>query len=258
MYSAHDIVDGFPGKSTSHGAFGWSSVWLLLRDDRVVLVETGSPAYIPLLSARLARLRLSVNEVTDILLTHAHWDHLSNIMMFPNAQVWIGAEELAWARTLPTDEPFISSLHIDELHRRGDDVNLIVGGVEIMPGISTIATPGHTPGHLAYAVETDSAPLLFAGDSVKNLYELATLQVDSTLDLPASIDSIRRLRAHMQSTGARLVPGHDTLLHLEGDSVRRTAPQRAQISFFAGSEGEEDRSIDDFAQGTAALIPPPA
>lgn len=246
MYQLDPIVSGFPGKSASHGAFGWSSVHLLRGHGRTILVETGPPAYIPLISGALERLALTTDGVTDILLTHSHWDHLSNIMMFPNAQVWISAEELSWARSLPRDAPFMSSLHIAELHGRGSAVSRIGDGDEILPGITVMASPGHTPGHLCYAVDTDNGPVVFAGDAVKNLYELTTSNVDSTLDAQASRATIARIRGHLQTTGALLIPGHDVPLRLEGDTATRLIQQQAQISFFPTSTGgEEDRTISD-------------
>lgn len=245
-YRVTSLVDGFPGKSASHGAFGWSSVHLALGHDRVVLVETGPPAYIPLLSEGLAARGLAPADVTDVLLTHAHWDHLSNIMMFPRARVWIGAEELAWARSLPDDAPFMSRLHIEELHGRGDEVGTVSGGDTILPGVTAVATPGHTPGHLAYVVQARGGPVIFAGDAVKNLYELATGEVDSTLDLDASRESVHQLRARMSSTGALLVPGHDVPLRWDSGTPRRARPQTARIQFFAtGDEDAQDRSISD-------------
>ncbi len=245
-YSVVPIVDGFPGKSASHGAFGWSSVYLLLGHGRVVLVETGPPAYIPLLSAGLARQGLEPVDVTDVLLTHAHWDHVSNIMMFPHARVWMGERELSWARSLPGDAPFMSRLHIDELHDRGDAVGRVTDGDEILPGVTVLATPGHTPGHVGYAVESTPQPVVFAGDAVKNLYEITTFDVDSTLDAQASRASIERLREHMRTTGAILVPGHDVPLTLSADTFARTRQQTADICFFATADGgAQDRSITD-------------
>lgn len=244
-YIAHPIVDGFPAKSPSHGAFGWSSAYLLLGHGRIVLVETGPPGYVPLIRAALAAQGIDVHDVTDVLLTHAHWDHLSNIMMFPGARLWIGAAELEWASRLPADEPFMSPLHTRELLARGEGVGLLDDGDRFLPGIEALATPGHTPGHLAFAVDAIEDPLIFAGDSVKNLHEFVTSDVDSTLDPEASRTSIRRLRRRVEQTGAVLVPGHDVPLRFSSGSVARTRPQRAEIGFFATADGPSDRSIRD-------------
>lgn len=245
MYRIDPVVDGFPGKSATHGAFGWSSVCLLRHEDRTILVETGPPAYIPLLTAALAHHGLTAADVTDVLLTHSHWDHLSNITMFPSARVWLGATEFAWARALPAGTPHQSPLHLDELQRRGSALGLVAGGDVPAAGITVIDTPGHTPGHVAYAVETDPGPVVFAGDAVKNIHELATLEVDMTLDAGASRASIRRLRTHLNTTGGILVPGHDVPLRLDGDQVTRVRRQRAQIGYFAAAGGPDDRSIGD-------------
>ena len=66
MYQMDPFVNGFPGKSASHGAFGWSSVHLLCGHGRTILVETGPPAYIPLLTAALERHGLTTDDVTVV------------------------------------------------------------------------------------------------------------------------------------------------------------------------------------------------
>jgi N-acyl homoserine lactone hydrolase len=246
MYSAHSIVDGFPGKTESHGSFGWSSVHVLRGQGRLILVETGPPSYIPLLSAAFDGIGSSPGDVTDILITHAHWDHLSNIAMFPHARIWMGAGELDWALNLPTDAPFVSHPHLRELRRRGADVRELSDGDQFLPGVTAIATPGHTPGHMAYAAQCASGPTIFAGDAVKNLRELATLTADSTLDESASRTSMHRIREYMAAAGARVVPGHDVPLRLERGAVIRTTPQLARISFFASAdEDSRDQTISD-------------
>ncbi len=106
-YVARPLVEGFPGKSSSHGAFGWSSLWLLDDGVRRVLIDAGQPAYIPLIHAGLERLGLTTDDVTDVLLTHMHWDHVSNFPMFAHATTWVGEKELRWAADQPAGTPFI-------------------------------------------------------------------------------------------------------------------------------------------------------
>lgn len=245
MYSAHTIVDGFPGTSKSHGSFGWSSVWLFRQHTRVVLIDTGPPGYIALLQDKLAELGLGPGDVTDVVLTHAHWDHISNIAMFPSATKWIGESEIEWAAGLPANTPFMSTPHVGEL-LRSKSVVKIKEKQELLPGISSIATPGHTPGHLSYLVEMRDGYAIFAGDAIKNIHELASMQADLTMDARASQNSMKSLRDLMSAHDATLIPGHDVPLRFDGETATRLYRQSAQISFFAGTmEPAEDRSISD-------------
>lgn len=244
VYEAHSIVEGFPGKSSSHGAFGWSSLWLLDDGERRVLVDAGQPAYIPLIHERLARLGLTAADVTDVLLTHMHWDHVANFTMFANATTWVGEKELAWAAEQPAGTKFIPDLHVRELLRRTERVEQMSADTEILPGIHTIGSPGHTPHHLAFFAERTDDRMIFAGDSVKNVYELASGRVDSSLDDASSVSTIDRLRSLLTDTSGVLIPGHDVGLTLVNGQVERMRPQRAAIGYFAdATNGEQDRSI---------------
>jgi N-acyl homoserine lactone hydrolase len=244
MYELHSLVDGFPGKSSSHGAFGWSSLWLLQHQDRRVLIDAGPPAYMPLIHAGLAEHGLDTGDITDVVVTHLHWDHVGNFTMYPNATTWVGEEELAWAATQRAGTAFIPDLHVQELLRRREGVERMRDGQELLPGITAIASPGHTPGHLAFHVETMDRSHIFAGDAVKNVFELNTLDVDSTMDAEASRASVDLLRSLLRDTGGVLVPGHDVALALDGADAVRMTPQSSTIGFFAdGVRGEVDRSI---------------
>lgn len=243
-YSAHPLVEGFPGKSSSHGAFGWSSMWLLDDGERRVLVDAGQPAYIPLIHDGLAKLGLTPDDVTDVLLTHMHWDHVANFTMFANATTWVGEKELAWAAEQPAGTKFIPDLHVQELLRRTDGVERMSAGQEILPGIHAIASPGHTPHHLAFFTERTAESMIFAGDSVKNIHELATLRADSSMDDEQSVKTIDRLRSLLTDTSGVLLPGHDVGLAVVDGDVRRVRPQHAAIGYFADATGgEQDRSI---------------
>ncbi|MCD1569922.1 MBL fold metallo-hydrolase [Agromyces mediolanus] len=242
-YTATPLVEGFPGKSASHGAFGWSSLWLLDDGKRRVLIDAGQPAYIPLIHEGLARLGLTPADVTDVLITHLHWDHVANFTMFANATTWVGEDELAWAAEQPAGTKFIPDLHVQELLRRRQGVERMRAGQEVLPGIHALASPGHTPHHLAFFAERTDDRLVFAGDAVKNLHELTTLRADSSLDDEASTATIDRLRSLLSDTAGLLVPGHDVGLALADGAVHRVRPQRAEIGYFADAEGEQDRSI---------------
>ncbi|MDE2572955.1 MAG: MBL fold metallo-hydrolase, partial [bacterium] len=86
-YRLRLLVQGYPGKAASHGALGWSSIALLEDQEHRVLVDCGSFGVRPLLLERLRACGLEPQHITDVLLTHAHWDHAVNWTLFPLARV---------------------------------------------------------------------------------------------------------------------------------------------------------------------------
>lgn len=259
MYTATCLVHGFPAKSASHGGFGWSSLWLFQDGDRRVLIDAGPPSYVPVIHERLRAIELTADDVSDVVVTHLHWDHVSNFTMYRNATTWVGEVELEWAVRLPAGTPFVPDLHVRELVRRsdrsdrGDRVRRVRPGDGPLPGMTAIASAGHTPGHLAFAIETVRGPVICAGDAVKNLHELHAVDADSTMDAAASRRSIERLRSLLRDTDGLLIPGHDVPLRVDGTGFARVRPQGARIGFFDSADGEADRSIGDAAVGRVEL-----
>jgi N-acyl homoserine lactone hydrolase len=216
-YTADALVQGFPGRATAHGALGWSGITLLRGDGRVVLVDAGGFGVRAPLARALADRGIAPADVTDVLLTHVHYDHAVNALLFPRAALWIAAADLDWARERepgfdPVPELYAAALDRSPRTRR------IEGDGPVLPGIDAIAAPGHTPGCVAYRVASADGTIIFAGDAVKNCAELRSGQVDMTIDREASEASVRRVRELWQATpGALLVPGHDLPLRLAAD-----------------------------------------
>ncbi|MGE3900183.1 MAG: MBL fold metallo-hydrolase, partial [Variibacter sp.] len=100
-YSIDILVQGFPGKTVCHGGLGWSTVALLRGHDRVVLIDAGGFNMRGVIVEQLKERGLTTADVTDVILTHAHYDHSINWIMFPKARVYIGNAELAWAAAQP-------------------------------------------------------------------------------------------------------------------------------------------------------------
>ncbi|GHH72480.1 hypothetical protein GCM10018793_09560 [Streptomyces sulfonofaciens] len=230
-YELDVLVRGFPGTTATHGGLGWCSVSVLRDGTRTVVVDAGHPAYLEILHRELARRGISPSDVTDVLTTHLHWDHIGNFTMFPHATMTVGRAELEWASQQPPGTPLVADLHVRRLLELGDRVRTVEDGAEVVPGIRAVAAPGHTPGHMCYRARVSGGDVLFAGDAVKNRFELATGDVHSSLDFAASRASVERLRSMMrQDPSIVMVPGHDVPLAWVDGEVRATEPLNAELS----------------------------
>lgn len=233
------VVQGYPGKSVCHGALGWSTIALLRGHGNVVLIDVGSFAQRQLLLDRLAAHGLTPGDVTHVLLTHSHWDHSVNWVMFPAAQVLIDSGELEWALQEPWGITPVPELYVRELSTT-PQICRIGPGARILPGISAYSAPGHTPGHLVYLLEGENHDVLFTGDAAKNRAEILSRTADMTYDQELSGRSIESIWAlWKRKPGTILVPGHDVPMVLEDGEPTYLGPRRAGISSWFGTNLEQ-------------------
>ncbi|MGJ9460020.1 MBL fold metallo-hydrolase [Oceanobacillus sp. CF4.6] len=214
MFDYNIFVQGFPGKSPTHGGLGWSTIALLSQNDQNIIVDVGSFGVRKPLLRRLHDKGLSPNDITMVLLTHTHWDHCVNWTLFPNATIVVSRVDMNWALNEPIGESDVPELYVKELNR-SPQIRLVDHLEEVVPGIVAHQTKGHTPGHMAYSVDNGEHDLLFSGDAAKNRSELLSGNVDMTLNLSESQNSIDYLWSLWnRKTGSILVPGHDIPMKL--------------------------------------------
>ena len=217
MYQVDLLIQGFPGRAVCHGGLGWSTVSLLRGQGRVALVDVGAFGIRRELSQQLQAQGVKPEDVTDVILTHAHYDHAVNFTLFPNATVWIGDEELSWAASQPPGFNPLPELYVRELLTRAH-VRRMVPGDEPLPGLKALAAPGHTPGHLVFILTTNTPPVIFTGDSAKNRAELLSGEVDASANVRQSRDTLAMIWAHWRAVpGTLLIPGHDLSMRLDAN-----------------------------------------
>jgi len=141
---------------------GSYTLTLVRTPDALVLFDTGMvPANN---AASLARAGVGPDEVTHVVLTHMHPDHIGGLMdgetpVFANAQLILPrAENDYWAANP-------SEAYTAKVVPLLDKARQIEGGEEILPGITAESAPGHTPGHTTYLLESEGQRLLLTGDS---------------------------------------------------------------------------------------------
>ncbi|WP_054309587.1 MBL fold metallo-hydrolase [Mesorhizobium sp. 1M-11] len=150
---------------------------------RLAIFDVGAgPNFMPTagkLADGLAKAGIDPADVTDVVFTHAHPDHLWGLtddfdeLVFPEADYHIGqAEWDFWSspeaiHKLPNDrQSFVVGAQA-RFAALKDRVRFLKSGDEVLPGIETVATPGHTPGHLSFMVH-GAEPILIIGDAISN------------------------------------------------------------------------------------------
>lgn len=160
------------------------NVTLLRRGDEVVLFDTGAgPDFMASageLPDALAAAQIDPGDITKVVFTHAHPDHLWGVLddfdepMFYNAHHMMGAAELAyWADpdTANTIGEMRQSFAAGARRRLGLMDRLIEpfeAGDQVAPGVEALLLPGHTPGHMGFIIDAGAQAAMIIGDAVGN------------------------------------------------------------------------------------------
>ena len=208
----------------------------LLRDGtNTVLFDVGSgPDFMPtagkLLEAFEA-LGLTPDDVTHVLFTHAHPDHLWGLLdefdepLFANAEYMIGAAEFDyWMNpdTVTTIGEARTTFAVGAQRRLAviaDTVRKVADGEEVLPGIAARLTPGHTPGHMAWDIAAGSDRVMVLGDAIGNhhvAFERPEWPSGSDQDAAMAADTRVRLLDQIATDKALLI-GY----HLPGGGIGR-------------------------------------
>ena len=202
-------------------------VWLIRGGGHNILFDSGyhrdtflkyfpSTEYIrPDEAVKLAG--VAPEEVTDIVVSHAHWDHLGGIDLFPKATVWIQKEEFryytgdAWqpggnhGGIDPEDVRQLVKLNTEgRLHLVDGD------NVEIFPGIRAYTGARHTFASQYLRVD-GNPPFVLASDNCylyRNLAEHKASATFSEADQAANLNNQARM-IELAGSADRVVPGHD-------------------------------------------------
>ena len=237
-YRAYDVyalryatIPNFPVRHLVAGADTSRTIdlammfWLVKRPGRNLLVDAGfyrrkfMDAWKPVDYVRpdqvVKRFGLDPEFITDIVVTHVHWDHLDGADLFPNARVWIQAAEYAHhvGENGEALDPAIDPLDAAMLARLRNQgrVELIDGdNRELLPGLYAHTGGKHTFESQYVAVRTTRGKVVLASDNVY-LYENLEqhLPIAQTLDATANLAAMERMATTIAVSPSLIVPGHD-------------------------------------------------
>ncbi|MCK4794362.1 MAG: N-acyl homoserine lactonase family protein [Desulfobacteraceae bacterium] len=163
------LTFGYYGEKVSITVYAW----LIEGAEEPILVDVGCSAEefvkyavfskevkdVATIEESLARFGISTLDIKTIIMTHLHADHILNAKKFPNARFIVQEEELRFARN---PHPLDAHRYHKELY---DKLNFrtITGDTEIIPGVETIFTPGHSVGGQSVAVATEQGKVVICG-----------------------------------------------------------------------------------------------
>ena len=218
-------------------------VWLIRGNGKNILVDAGFLGdiedakefkvvdYVRPDSA-LFKLGLKPGDITDIIFSHPHWDHIDGVGLFPNAHIWIQKEDFNY---------FVSTAWQKGEHNGGyakRDVRLMIdknldGKVtlvdgddkEILPGIRVFTGSRHTYNSQYVLVNTGTNKVVIASDNIwiyYNFRHMLPAADGGTLDPAGYVQAMQRMKT-MVSDVKYILPGHDaevfSLFPKAGDGV---------------------------------------
>jgi glyoxylase-like metal-dependent hydrolase (beta-lactamase superfamily II) len=200
-------------------------VWVVRGGGRVVLFDSGfyrkqfldqwKPRGFVKPSEAVAKLGIAAEDVTDVIISHAHWDHVDGADLFPKATIRIQKDEYQYYTGAAWQEDKHGGIDPEDMHAllRADIAGRLrfVDGddQEVLPGIRCYIGAKHTYQSQYCSVTTRSGTVVLASD---NMYLYENLEkhvpIAQTLDAAANLRAQDRMKK-LATKPALIVPGHD-------------------------------------------------
>lgn len=148
-------------------------------DSQYALPDYAPPPAIP---GQLASLGVQPEDITHMVITHAHWDHFAGTTSpadggyaptYPRARYFLGATDWTDAemQTALQDSTSLEARTLGVLHERGA-LQLVEGPIQLAEGIDILPTPGETPGHQVVRVQSAGETCYIVGDAFHHAIEV--------------------------------------------------------------------------------------
>lgn len=245
-YHVHGMPDGPIGMDYF--------VWVIRNQHRTLLVDTGFSRHGGDIRSRRTlvelpdlyrRLGVDTSQVPTVILTHAHYDHIGNIGLFPGSTLLMSRNEYQfWTGPHAKRTLFHHSVEDEELDAlrvavADGRVSLFAHDAAPAPGVEVIELGGHTPGQSVVKVNTQEGVVVLASDAVHYYEELDKDLPFSTVanlaDMYAGFDEIRRWVTNGEVQ--HVVSGHDP------ETLRRFPAAPGSLGEFVSIIGSSERPV---------------
>ncbi|WFR99316.1 MBL fold metallo-hydrolase [Rhizobium tumorigenes] len=137
---------------------------LVQSGNQKILIDTGlGPSAHGVLLESLAKAGSKPEDISDVLITHVHGDHIGGLvkadgsLAFANATIRISAPDWTWLQTQPKMAALVTAIT--------PKVKIFAPGDSVAEGITSVPIKGHTPGHVGYQIVSGKKRLLDIGDT---------------------------------------------------------------------------------------------
>ncbi|MET0319340.1 MAG: N-acyl homoserine lactonase family protein [Duganella sp.] len=211
-------------------------IWAIQGSDRVIVVDTGCTAstaqarqrsYLHTPGALLSEIGIAAENVTDVVITHMHYDHAGNLAAFPRARFHLQEQEMAFCTGSCMGQALLR--HPYELADVctmlrcvfEDRVVFHRGSATLAPGVWLHEVGGHTRGIQIVTVATERGQIVLASDAVhywSNLRQRRPFPV--LLDLQRVLEAYDTVEA-LADGPYHIIPGHDPQVLLVFSTLAR-------------------------------------
>lgn len=193
--------------------------FLIVSPDGLAMIDTGAgPAPTSAefaagqMPAALQALGVARDDVDVVVHTHLHFDHIGGDVLageafFPSARVMVHQAELDYWFGLDTDAGVRVRDHLGPI---GAQIEGFDGDMQVLPGISTTETFGHTPGHVSVGLISEGRRAVVSGDATHHPLQAShpDWNIFADLDKRQATATRRRLFDELTGSGTYLAAGH--------------------------------------------------
>ncbi|MGD0623503.1 MAG: N-acyl homoserine lactonase family protein [Thermodesulfobacteriota bacterium] len=157
---------------------------------------------------RLKQINLNVSDVKMVILTHLHWDHTGGLRYFNHCPILVQKVEYRFAFHPDSN---VSAQYMPNHFQFPLSYQLVEGDQIVLPGISVMKTPGHTPGHQSVYVKLNSgAAFILAGDAIPVMENVTRkIPASNVWNAQQTMENIYRLEHLSTLLHAEIIPFHD-------------------------------------------------
>lgn len=223
-----------PGENVGKSIEFSSTCWLIKHGSQWVLWDTGVPqstlndpkgwSTLPKLivyhldktiTGQLGELGLKISDITYVVLSHTHGDHIGNVGLFPSSTIVMQRAEHSWIYSPDGTNSNVNQLKAlaRKLMGKPKDLQLIDGDTDLLGdgSITLVSTPGHSPGSQSLLVHLKNSGFIILSGDVVHLEDNFERNIVPSLntDKAASIASMDKVRRMVATYHAKLFINHD-------------------------------------------------